>query len=90
MNRHRQRVTFRSLVEAVVASSDHALTGKDVAARVGAPYKPTIYALQALRNAGRVRRIGHKLTARWARPAPATPESIHTLTAAMTAMTRKP
>lgn len=58
-------VPFRMRVLAVVDNAKRPLAGIEVARAVGAPYKPTIDALNALLNHGKVQRQGRKFTARW-------------------------
>ncbi len=65
-----QRQTYRMRILAVVESSHHALTGREIAHATGIPYKKTIDALNALHNYGRVHRIGKKFTAKWIRVTP--------------------
>jgi len=66
----RQITTRRMRVLAVVESSPHALTGRDIAQAACMSYKQAIDALHALHNYGKVQRHGRKFTARWSRVLP--------------------
>lgn len=67
-------VTLRCRVLAVIRESDTTLTGAEIARRAGVSYRQTIFALNALYNAGKIAREGRKFTARWcsveAKPSP--------------------
>lgn len=62
--------TYRMRVLAVVESSQHALTGREIALSARMSYKQTIDALNALYNYGKVQRHGMKFMARWSRVLP--------------------
>ena len=62
--------TYRLRVLAVVESSAHALTGRQIALAACMSYKQTIDALNALYNYGKVQRTGKKFVARWSRVQP--------------------
>lgn len=79
-------VPFRMRVLAVVDNAKRPLTGIEVARAVGAPYKPTIDALNALLNHGKVERLGRKFTARWTRSPKVTQPEHHHLHLAFLAM----
>ena len=68
-----QITTYRMRVLAVVESSPHALTGREIALSARMSYKQTIDALNALYNYGKVRRHGRKFMARWSRVQPLPP-----------------
>lgn len=57
--------TYRQKVLAVVDSTDGFLTGQQIADAARLTYRQTIYALNALHNAGKIARHGRKFTARW-------------------------
>jgi len=59
--------TYRMRVLAAIESTDHLLTGHQVAQLAGLTYKQAIFALNALNNTGKVMRTGRKFTARWGR-----------------------
>lgn len=65
-----QITTYRMRVLAVVESSPHALTGREIALAACMSYKQTIDALNALYNYGKVQRHGRKFMARWSRVLP--------------------
>ena len=65
-----QILTYRMRVLAVVESSPHALTGREIALAACMSYKQTIDALNAIYNYGKVQRTGRKFTARWSRVQP--------------------
>lgn len=65
-----QITTYRMRVLAVVESSPHALTGREIALAACMSYKQTIDALNALYNYGKVQRHGRKFMARWSRVQP--------------------
>ena len=65
-----QIATYRMRVLAVVESSPHALTGREIALSARMSYKQTIDALNALYNYGKVQRTGRKFMARWSRVLP--------------------
>lgn len=65
-----QILTYRMRVLAVVESSPHALTGREIALAACMSYKQTIDALNALYNYGKVQRHGKKFMARWSRVLP--------------------
>lgn len=65
-----QITTYRMRVLAVVESSPHALTGREIALSARMSYKQTIDALNALYNYGKVQRHGRKFMARWSRVLP--------------------
>lgn len=59
--------TYRLRVLAVLDNTPGFHTGQRIAQLAGLTYKQTIDALNALNNAERVARTGHKYTARWGR-----------------------
>ena len=68
-----QITTYRMRVLAVVESSPHALTGREIAQAACMSYKQTIDALNSLYNYGKVQRHGRKFMARWSRVQPLPP-----------------
>jgi len=59
------RQTYRSRVLRVVNASHDWLTARDIAKRTSLTYLQTVFALNALFNAGCIARHGRKSTARW-------------------------
>lgn len=59
--------THRLRVLTVIQSAEGWISGKTVAQLTGLTHKQAIDALNALNNAGKVARIGHKFTAKWGR-----------------------
>lgn len=68
--------TIRGRILGVIEAATRPLTGQEIAALVGMPYKPTIDALNALYNYGKVRRTGAKFTARWSAVRPVEPSPL--------------
>lgn len=59
------RVTYRARVLRVLNASRNWNKASDIANAAGLTYHQTIYALNALLNAGHIARIGRKSTAQW-------------------------
>lgn len=59
------RVTYRARVLRVLNASHGWMHARDVAKACGLTYHQTIYALNALLNAGHVARLGRKSTSQW-------------------------
>ena len=59
------RVTYRARVLRVLNASHGWMHARDVAQACGLTYHQTIYALNALLNAGHVARLGRKSTSQW-------------------------
>lgn len=63
--RQQQIHAVRQRVLLALKDAGKPISGRDASLRAGLPYKPTIDALTALNNQGKVWRIGRKLTAMW-------------------------
>ena len=59
------RVTYRARVLRVINASHGWMHASDIANAAGLTYHQTIYALNALLNAGHIARLGRKSTAQW-------------------------
>ena len=59
------RVTFRARVLRAINASHQWMQARDVATATGLTYQQTIFALNALYNAGHIARHGKKATAQW-------------------------
>lgn len=57
--------SIRAKLVEVLRRTPRPMTGHELAKAIGIPYKPTVDALNALRCAGRVQRIGCKYSAKW-------------------------
>lgn len=66
------RVTYRARVLRAINTTPGWQTARDVAASTGLHYSQTIFALNALLNAGHIARHGKKSTSRWGSVALAT------------------
>ena len=63
-------ITYRAAVLRIVQASEQCQTGQAIAQATGLSYRQTVDALNALLNAGKIRRQGRKYTARWCRILP--------------------